>query len=366
MRIPRHDGLGLANLAAEIEHRLTGSAPSPRLDASIRELIPQADTYVLVLIDGLGAGQLDHPAAGPLAAAHLATIDAPFPTQTSVVTSTLATGLPPSRHGLIAYQLMLPPHGIVNTLYWFAIGAKEMLDHDPAAFLPSPNTAERLVAAGRRVIVIEPSALVGSPIDRVLYRGASVRGVAGEEEAVAAALEEAARPGSLVVVYFPQVDAAAHLAGQGSDIYANALETVGKAWIALDEGLPPGAALIGTADHGHVDVLPDHHIPVGSVAGVSIGGDSRVLHLHGPLDAIERLTDGLPGTLVARSEAGPLWGPGPLHPEFENRAPDALLFADDGHAFLFEGDDQPMVGHHGGLTAAEIEIPVLIGDRTLP
>ncbi|MBU1225775.1 MAG: alkaline phosphatase family protein [Actinobacteria bacterium] len=268
MRVPRYDGCGLVNLAGEIEHRLIGSSPSPRLDPAIRGVIPPADSYILVLIDGLGAGQLGHPAARPLAAAQLATVDAPFPTQTSVVTSTLATGLPPSRHGLIAYQLMLPPHGIVNTLYWFAIGAAEMLDDDPAAFLPSPNTAERLAAAGRRVIVVEPSALVGSPIDRVLYRGASMRGAAGEEEAVAAAIEEAAAPGRLVVVYFPHVDAAAHLAGQGSDIYAAALETVGRAWTALAEGLPPGAALIGTADHGHVDVLPHHHIPVGSVPGV--------------------------------------------------------------------------------------------------
>jgi len=361
MRIPRYDGNCLVNLAAEIEHRLVGSAASPRLDAAIRDVVPPADTYILMLIDGLGSGQLGHPAAAPLAAAHRATIDAPFPTQTSVVTSTLATGLPPSQHGLIAYQLNLPPDGIVNTLYWFVLGASDLLDHDAPAFLPSPNTAERLAAQGCETIIIEPSALVDSSIDRVLYRGASVRGIRSEDEAVATALEEAARPGRLVVVYFPHVDAAAHMAGQGSDLYSSALETVATAWTAISEGLPPGAALLGTADHGHVDVLPEHQVTVGSIAGVAIGGDSRVLHLHGPLDQIEQLVGGLPGTLLPRSEAGPLWGPGPLHPGFEDRAPDALLFADDGYAFLFEGDDQPMAGHHGGLTDAEVEIPILVG-----
>ena len=363
MRIPRHDGFGLVNLVAELEHRLTGSSASPRLDDSLRTAVPEAASYILTLIDGLGVAQLDHPAAARLAVDHRATIDAPFPTQTSVVTSTLATGLPPSQHGLIAYLLNLPGAGIVNTLFWYPIGASHPLDHDPAVFLPSPNTAERLAAAGREVVVIEPSALVGTSIDQVLYRGARVRGVANEQAGAAAALEEVAVAGRLVVVYLPHVDAAAHLAGQQSDLYASALEVVGSVWTAMADTLPPGAALLGTADPGHVDIAPEHLVMVGSAPGVAIGGDSRVLHLHGRGDDIAHLVNGLPGRLIARAEAGPLWGPGPHHPRFEERAPDFLFFADEGFAFLFEGDDQPMVGHHGGLTDAEVEIPLLVHIR---
>ena len=363
MRIPRYDGFGLVNLVGELEHRLTGSSVSPRLDQSLRTAVPEAASYILTLFDGLGAAQLGHPAAASLAAGHRATIDAPFPTQTSVVTSTLATGLPPSQHGLIAYLLKLPGAGIVNTLFWYPIGANQPLDHDPAAFLPSPNTAERLAAAGREVVVIEPAAFVDTPIDQVLYRGARVRGVADGPAGAAAALEEAAVGGRLVVVYLPHVDAAAHLAGRQSGLYASALETVAGVWTVMAEGLPPGAVLLGTADHGHVDIAPEHHVMVGSTPGVAIGGDSRVLHLHGPADDIAHLVNGLPGRLIARAEAGPLWGPGPHHPRFEERAPDSLFFADDGFAFLFEGDDQPMVGHHGGLTDAEVEIPLLVHTR---
>jgi len=363
MRIPRYDGFGLVNLVGELEHRLTGSSVSPRLDHSLRHAVPGADSYILTLIDGLGTAQLHHPAAAPLAAAHRATLDAPFPTQTSVVTSSLATGLPPSQHVLIAYLLKLPGAGIVNTLYWYPIGANEPLDHDPAAFLPSPNTAERLAAADREVVVIEPSAFVDTSIDRVLYRGARVRGVADEDAGAAAALDEAAVGGRLVVVYLPHVDPAAHLAGQQSDLYAAALATVAGTWTAMANGLPPGAALLGTADHGHVDIVPEHLVTVDPKPGVAIGGDTRVLHLHGPEDAIAALVHGLPGRLIARAEAGPLWGPGPYHPLFEERAPDFLFFADDGFAFLFEGDDLPMVGHHGGLTDAEVEIPLLAHAR---
>ena len=86
-------------------------------------------------------------------------------------------------------------------------------------------------------------------------------------------------------------------------------------------------------------------------------------YLHGDADDIAHLVNGLPGRLITRAGAGPLWGPGPHHPRFEERAPDRLFFADDGFAFRFEGDDQPMVGHHGGLTDAEVEIPLLVHTR---
>ena len=65
--LPDYDGGSLVNLMAELEHSLTGAAASRRLHPHLADHIPEADTYVLCLFDGLGAGQLDHPAAEPLA-----------------------------------------------------------------------------------------------------------------------------------------------------------------------------------------------------------------------------------------------------------------------------------------------------------
>ena len=64
---PSYDSRGLVNLVAEIESRLIGSAPSPRLDPKIGESIPDGATYVVVLFDGLGIAQLDHEMARSLA-----------------------------------------------------------------------------------------------------------------------------------------------------------------------------------------------------------------------------------------------------------------------------------------------------------
>jgi hypothetical protein len=361
MRLPDYHGGGLVNLVAELEHRLTGRAASPRLHPSIGAAIPTGRSYVLVLIDGLGDHQLDHPQAAALARARRGQLDAPWPTQTSVATATLATGLPPSQHGLVSYLLHLPGAGVVNTLLWYPIHADQMLEFDATEFLPAPNTAERLAAAGGETVVVEPEAFVGGPLDRVLYRGTRVIGVQSDEDEVAAAHAEAAEPGRLVVVYLPHVDTAAHAVGQESEAYATALDDVSRVWNRLAADLPPGVTMVGTADHGHVDVtnIVDVEVP----EGVTVGGDSRVLHLRGTAGALAGLAADLPGILVTRADLGEAWGPGPFHPGFEARAPDALLFADDACAFAYPGNDIPLVGYHGGMTAAEVEIPLLVAER---
>ena len=66
LRLPDYAGGSLVNLVAELEHRLTGNALHPGLHRDVATLIPDAATYVLVLFDGLGDGQLTHPAAAPL------------------------------------------------------------------------------------------------------------------------------------------------------------------------------------------------------------------------------------------------------------------------------------------------------------
>ena len=81
-KTPSYEGTGLVNLMAEIELRMTGESSSPRL--ADPALVPSAETYVLVLFDGLGAAQLEHPAARSFAASSVSTLDAPFPTTTSV------------------------------------------------------------------------------------------------------------------------------------------------------------------------------------------------------------------------------------------------------------------------------------------
>jgi len=137
--VPDYSGGSLVNLMAELEQRLTGSSVSPPLHDDLSVLIPEAETYVLFLFDGLGTLQLDHPAATPFAGALKASLDSPFPATTTVSLATIATGLPPSQHGLLGYQLWIPEVGqVVNTIKWTTLWGKSV-SFDTETLLPTPN-----------------------------------------------------------------------------------------------------------------------------------------------------------------------------------------------------------------------------------
>jgi len=359
MRAPDYQGGGLVNLIAELEFRLIGQAPSPRLRTDLAERIPAARSYVFVLFDGLGDHQLGHPAAARLARDRIDAIDSSFSTQTTVNTSTLATGLPPSQHGMIAYLLRLGGR-VVNTIFWFDSDGRPV-ETDHRTFLPAPNLSERLAVAGAETIIVEPSAFVDSALEQVLYRGATIVPAEDDTASIRIALERAAQPGKLVAVYVPHVDAAAHAAGQESGLYQEALRDAARIWKAIATGLPPEAVAVGTADHGHVDVAIDNHLQLPVIPGVTFYGDSRVVYVAGDVGEAATLATDLPVSWVSRSDMDGWWGPPPQHPEFERRRPDGALVADDGFALLYPGNDGPMIGQHGGLTEAELRIPILVG-----
>lgn len=344
---------------AELEARLGGTPLLPRLWAGLAAEIPDARTFVLILFDGLGAAQLSHPAASPLARDLRGTIDAPFPTTTTVSLATLATGLPPSQHGLLGYQLWMPELGqVANTIKWTTLWG-EQLDFATGTLLPNPNLWERLTAIGAEPITVQPGHFAGSPLSTALYRGCRYESVFTVEEVIAATIELAREPNRLIFTYVPHVDFAAHVFGQDSSEYADSLEVAATIWDDIAVRLPPRAVLIGTADHGHVDFTEAQRIrlPKGLEADRTFYGDSRVMFVKGedsPAFAP------LPATWIPAHDVLDWWGPEPRHESFADRVPDAVLVADDDAALLHSHSDKRLIGQHGGLTDAERLVPLLV------
>ena len=348
------------NLVAELEHRLTGASKAPRLASPIAERIPDAATYVLVLFDGLGDHQLEHPAAQDLRRARVATLDSPFPSTTTVALSTIATGLPASQHGVLGYQLHLDDiDTVVNTIRWTTLWG-EPVDYDTTSLLPTPNLWERLSAAGAEPISIQPAHFQGSALSNALYRGARFEPIHSVDESIEAAVQLASAPSRLILVYLPHVDFAAHVGGQDTPEYAEAMRTVSWAWETMARQMPPGATLLGTADHGHID-FPDPRridIPKHLHDDRTLYGDVRVVFVKGDGEA---MAQELPATWIPIAEARQWWGPEPRHPRFEARLPDGLLVADDDHVILPKFSNGKLVGNHGGIHPAERRIPLLVG-----
>lgn len=360
MMIPRPDygGGGLVNLVAEIELRLRGSAPSPGL--SEPGILADADGWVLVLFDGLGSRQLNHPAATVLAAAERATLHAGFPTTTTTSLSTVATAIAPAAHGVIGHLMRLPDlDQVVNTLKWVTPGGADVAYHYESV-LPAPNLWERLAGAGVEPVTVQPGDFVASPLTRMLYRGCRFEGVWSLEEMAAASIE-LARPGRIVFTYFPEVDFAAHVDGQASDAYATALTRAAWLWDRLALSVPPAIGLIGTADHGLIDYATEDKLLIRDrrYDPFRFFGDSRSTYVDGPGDLIDELVAVTQARRVDPDGLAELLGPG-SHPELAERLPDALLLAPPGRLLMARPFDRRLIGYHGGLEPAELEIPLLV------
>lgn len=357
--MPAYGGRSLINLVAELEYRLTGSSVAPRLDPDLAESIDDFDTCVLVLFDGLGSHQLDHRDAAHLKAAHRGDIDAPFPYTTTVSLASIATGRPPSQHGLIAYQLWMEEVGaVVNTIHMRTmVGGPIDLDYE--ALLPAPNLWERLKEAGREPIAVQPGHFDRTPLTRALYRGARFEAYWSVDEAVEVTRDLASEPGRLILLYVPNVDFAAHVAGQTSREYAEAIQIVDSVWQRLSDQLPDTVCLIGTADHGHVDIPEERKIRISGDAHKdrTFYGVERAVFVKGEGESLAR---NIHATWLPRHALPELWGPGPNHAEFEARLPDGILFADDGYAVFHKNSNDRLIGYHGGLMLEERAVPLLV------
>ena len=353
---------GLVRLVNELELRLTGTAPGPGLPPSHADAVPPSATYVVVLFDGLGSHQLAHRAAGDLRRSHAGDLQAPFPTTTTVALATIATGLDPGGHGTIAHLMWIPEVArVVNTLKWVT-PTGERVDVDTSGFLPAPNLWERLSATGCEPITVQPVSFEGTPLSRALYRGCRFEGVRDEDELIEATVSLARVPGRLILTYLPHVDVAAHVSGQQSPEYARALKIADDVWSGIRHRLAPGAGLVGSSDHGHIDYSPDDKLLIRdpAYAGLVFHGDSRALMVRGDRSLIERLASDAGAMLIRDGELRRLFEPA-THPQIDERLPDAVLLAPDRRLLIPPGFDKRLVGYHGGLDPREATIPLLVG-----
>lgn len=355
---PDYTGGGLANLVTDLESRLTGHDLGVSLRSDLASAIPDARTYVMLLVDGLGLVQLGHPAAKAMSDANRGTLHAPFPTTTSVSLATVATGLPPSQHGLVSHLAWIEEAGaVVNTLKWVDLAGLPVV-HDYASVLPEPNLWERLRASGVEPITVQPGTFEGSPLSRLLYRGARFEATWDTSDLIDATVQLAGAGRRFIFAYVWQVDFAAHVNGLGSRQFSEAMTLAARVWDGLASRLPPDVALIGTADHGLLEFSEDDKILIRDrrFDPLRFAGDPRGVLLWGDGPLIDTLREHTGGTLV---DPIGLIGPNPSDVA-RRRVGHDLLIPPDGKVILPPGFDKRLRCYHGGVSSAEIEIPLLV------
>ncbi len=345
-------------------------------DAGFAEVglaLPEAGSYVVFLVDGLGHELLrDHEEDAPFLHALLqerpepATVGVPSTTATSL--TSLGTALTPGSHGVVGFTSRIPgTNDLLNALAWSK-------DVDPCAWQPHPTAMARLAAAGVHVTVVNKREFAGSGLTVAGHRGAEFVGADRVGERTAAVLAASSQRPSLTYMYEGDLDWTGHRYGVASLQWRLQLSMIDAAAEQLRETLPSDVRIVVVADHGMVDSPATGRVDVDHAPdlldGVALlGGEARFRHLYcrsGAVDDVLATWRGLVGDraeVLSRDDAIARGWFGPLEAQVRPRLGDVMVACRgdfsvmSSRAFPYE---TRLVGLHGSLTPAEMLVPVLL------
>lgn len=328
------------------------------------EAVLAARQVVLLVLDGLGWEQL---ATRRHLARHLSSMDGgPIttvaPTTTATAMTSITTGLTPGEHGLIGYRMSVDGN-VVNLLRWSVEG------NDVRASLPPGKLQSEQAFGGQRPPVVaraehRRSAFTEAHLDPVRFHPYRMISTLAVE------VSHLLRSGEpFVYAYYDGIDKVAHEYGL-DDYYDAELTAVDSLVGWIQHRLPPGAALVVTADHGQVHVgdrMVELDPEVQRLVAMQSGeGRFRWLHAR-PGSAAELLaaaaaSHGDTGWVVTAEQTIDEGWFGPVVTDVARaRLGDVALVAREPVAYEDPADTGPyvLIGRHGSMTAAEVHVPLL-------
>jgi hypothetical protein len=364
--LPDYPGANLASLVPSL------LAPPDQRPDWVPEPARSAEQVVLLVLDGLGWLQLqDRLALAPhLRSMSGAAITSVVPSTTACALTSLVTGVPPNRHGIVGYRVVVEGREcpeVMNVLKWRTSSGDARSFVEPGSFQLSPPFL------GREVPVVSRADFAGTAFTEAHQRGARQ---VGWYQASSLAVEvktclSAGEP--LVYAYYDGIDRIAHVKGLGEH-YDAELVAVDRLVGDLLDSLSPGSALLVTADHGQVDV-GRRASEIDSTllqATHMVSGEARFRWLHArdsSLAGIEALAD--QARQVYGHEAWVLtcssieeqgWFGGAFGPTVRARLGDVAVVPFEPVAYLDRQEgESTLVCRHGSLTPEEMWVPLVAG-----
>ncbi|WP_122817748.1 alkaline phosphatase family protein [Nocardioides pantholopis] len=333
-------------------------------------VLPDAPAYVVFLVDGLGARQLERYAhAAPyLSSLMTAPGTAGVPSTTATSLTSLGTGLVPGAHGVVGFTSRVPgTDRLLNALMWSK-------DVDPEQWQPHPTAFTRLQRAGAQVTVVNKSSFADSGLTRAAHRGGAFVPADTIGERIAAALEATATGPSLTYLYDSDLDSTGHRHGVASMDWLQQLSSIDAEAEQLREALAPSTRLVVVADHGMVDSPAASRTDVDERLElrdgvVLLGGEARFRHLYCARGAVDdvlatwRSVLGDHAEVLTREDAIARGWFGAVDPTVLPRLGDVLVASRGDHGVFSSVDfgyETTLVGLHGSLTPEEMLIPILV------
>lgn len=402
MITPAYADRNFAHLPGLFQALLRGGE-SPLRNLLGDSLPAQVNQVIFLFVDAFGWRFFerfsDHPTLQQLRReGSVARITSQFPSTTAAHMTTMTTGKVVGQHGVFEWQYYEPQVDavIMPMLNAFAGDAYpetlKMAGIDAAAFLPQRTLFQDLAAGGITTHAILPKEVLPSTYNQALSRGAIIHPYKTIPEALISLsrLVQQEKGPAIHFLYYGDHDTICHSYGPDADQTAAELDAF---WHAVDRyllrqlaGKVSDTLLLISADHGqtavdpattiylnlHPDFAQLHPLLRRSARGklLTPGGSPRDAFLYVNSGQVEEAAALLRQMLAGRAEvhrtadliAAGLFGPEPHTPALSARVGDLCLLP---HAhetvWWYEKDrfEQKFRGHHGGLSADEMEIPLL-------
>ncbi|HEX7971236.1 MAG TPA: alkaline phosphatase family protein, partial [Thiobacillus sp.] len=229
--------------------------------------------------------------------------------------------------------------------------------------------------------VVSPKSIVHSDFNVALSGRAERHGYDTLDEmvAVVAGILRSDAPRSYVHAYWSQLDSLAHEYGVHSAQVAAAFAALDAAFATLIEvARASGSRIVVTADHGFIDspaeatIDLDDHPALRDTLVLPLCGEPRMAYAYVRAGRQAQFEDYVRAHLADRVqlfESADIlrqgWlGPGDAHPALRDRLGDFVLIP-RGQAILrdwLDGEQHHThIGIHGGLSAAEMIVPLVVG-----
>lgn len=342
---------------------------------------------VLVYFDAFGWRFLErHGGHALLSGADVERWSSRFPSTTTVHSTTIHSGLPLGEHGLYEWNLLEPRLNRLVTPLWFCFAGDErpgtlrdagLTPHD---IFPTETLYRRLLPVPSHVAM--PSGIARSQTSTALLREATVHPFDETGEGLALLCDAlAAEARAYGTIYFGDADSLMHMVGPEAPEVAALIEATLSA--IAQAPWPEGTLVLLTADHGMEAISPERttyvnvvwpelaeHLVAGADGKpLAPAGSCRDLFLHvlpERLDEVAaRLGELLAGVAEVRKVetllAEGLFGPH-VTEALTSRLANLVVLPQSGEAayWLEPGRfEQHFLGQHGGLTANEMEIPLV-------
>lgn len=385
MILPDYHGGSIVNLMRSVVAGLGNAehvgpyAPHPLAPA---ELFSDCPKVVLFVVDGLGYDFLLDTAAGGALHAHLrGRMTSVFPSTTATAITTFLTGSAPQQHALTGWYMWFREIGVVAAPLPFTTRAGGVslakAGVDARRLFASRPVADAL---DRRCFIVQRRDLVDSHYTNAFRGKAEVRGyrsLGGFFDVVRDTLNASAA--CFIYAYWPQLDAICHSFGSADARSREHVQHIDARFADfLETSRGSGATVVLTADHGFIDTAPQtrlelaDHPHLAETLVLPLCGEGRAVFCY--VDPAQRglfeayVADELGDFCVAVENrdllAGEYFGLGEPHARLAERIGHYVLIMKDNYVLrdrlMGEAERPVHVGVHGGTSAAEMHVPLVI------